>query len=58
MISSAQNSKHKIFHLNILGPSQIIQPVSIVSDCLGHFVPIYAAGAFADFIIQQHTNRV
>ena len=41
MISSAPDLKRKLQKLNILGQSQIIQPVPIVSDCLGHFVPIY-----------------
>ena len=40
MISSALVLKHKTQYLNILGQSQIIQPVSVVLDCLGHFVSI------------------
>ena len=42
MISSAQNLKHKIQKLNILGQKQIFQLVPVVLDCLGHFVPIYS----------------
>ena len=41
MISSAPDLKHILQKLNILGQRQIIQPVPVVSDCLGHFVPIY-----------------
>jgi len=41
MISSAQDLKHILQKLTILGQRQIIQPVPVVSDCLGHFVPIY-----------------
>ena len=41
MISSAPDLKHILRKLNILGQRQIIQPVPVVSDCLGHFVPIY-----------------
>ena len=40
MISSAPDLKHILQKLNILGQRQIIQPVPVVSDCLGHFVPI------------------
>ena len=40
MISSAPDLKHKLRKLNVLGQRQIIQPVPVVSDCLGHFVPI------------------
>ena len=43
MISSAPDLKHILQKLNILGQRQIIQPVPVVSDCLGHFVPIYCA---------------
>ena len=42
MISSAPDLKHKLQKLNVLGQRQIIQPVPVVSDCLGHFVPIYS----------------
>ena len=42
MISSAPDLKHILQKLNILGQRQIIQPVPVVSDCLGHFVPIYS----------------
>ena len=42
MISSALDLKHILPKLNILGQKQIIQPVPVVSDCLGHFVPIYS----------------
>ena len=42
MISSTWNLNHKIRKLNIWGQKQIIQPVTIVSGFLGHFVPIYA----------------
>ena len=41
MIFSAPGLKHILRKLNILGQRQIIQPVPVVSDCLGHFVPIY-----------------
>ena len=41
MISSAPDLKPKLRKLNVLGQRQIIQPVPVVSDCLGHFVPIY-----------------
>ena len=40
MISSALDLKHKLQKLNVLGQRQTIQPVPVVSDCLGHFVPI------------------
>ena len=40
MISSAPDLKHKLQKLNVLGQRQIIQPVPVDSDCLGHFVPI------------------
>ena len=42
MISSAPDLKHILQKLNIFGQRQIIQPVPVVSDCLGHFVPIYS----------------
>ena len=45
MISSAPDLKHILQKLNILGQRQIIQPVPVVSDCLGHFVPIYQGGS-------------
>ena len=41
MSSSAPDLKHILQKLNILAQRQIIQPVPVVSDCLGHFVPIY-----------------
>ena len=41
MISSAPDIKHILQKLNILGQRQIIQPVPVVSNCSGHFVPIY-----------------
>ena len=41
MISSAPDLKTILQKLNILGQRQIIKPVPVVSDCLGHFVPIY-----------------
>ena len=41
MISSAPDLKHILQKLNILGQRQIIQPVPVVFDYLGHFVPIY-----------------
>ena len=40
MISSPPDLKHILQKLNILGQRQIIHPVPVVSDCLGHFVPI------------------
>ena len=43
MISSAPDLKHILQKLNIFGQRQIIQPVPVVLDCLGHFVPIYSA---------------
>ena len=42
MISSAPDLKPEIQKLNVLGQRQIIQPVPVVSDGLGHFVPIYS----------------
>ena len=39
-ISSAPDLKHILQKLNILGQGQIIQPVPVLSDSLGHFVPI------------------
>ena len=40
MIYSAPDLKHILQKLNILGQGQIIQPVPVVSDSLGHLVPI------------------
>ena len=40
MISSAPDLKPKLRKLNVLGQRQISQPVPVVLDCLGHFVPI------------------
>ena len=53
MISSAPDLKHILQKLNILGQRQIIQPVPVVSDCLGHFVPIYPTSPI--FVIFQNT---
>ena len=50
MISSAQNLKHKIQKLNILGQKEIIQPVPLVLDCLGDVVPIYCQIRMFKFI--------
>ena len=55
MISSAWNLKHKIQKLNISGQKQIIQPVPVVSDCLGHFVPIYCPLSPKDTNTPQET---
>jgi hypothetical protein len=46
MISSAPALKHILQKLNILGQRQITQLVPSVSDCLGHFVPIYCTLAW------------
>ena len=32
---------HILRKLNILGQRQMIQPVPVILDCLGHFIPIY-----------------
>ena len=56
MISSAPDLKHILQKLNILGQRQIIQPVPVVSDCLGHFVPIYVSTVYNSVLYSGQTG--
>ena len=63
MISSAPDLKHILQKLNILGQRQIIQPVPVVLDCLGHFAPIYSRGYATENVfylkcLQKHFNEI
>ena len=42
MFFRAPDLKHILQKLNMFGQRVIIQPVPVVSECLGHFVPIYS----------------